>query len=97
MVNGERIKFSIQEGEGESSQGSAPSKAGHEVRSDLPGKILQIHVQEGASVSAGDLLLTMEALKMEIEVTAAVGGVVGHLAVSPQAQVNSGDLLLSIG
>ena len=97
VVNGERIKFSIQAGEGESNPGSAPGKAGHKVLSDLPGKILQIHVQEGATVSAGDLLLTMEALKMEIEVTAAVGGVVHHLAVSPQAQVNSGDLLLSIG
>ena len=41
-------------------------------------------------------LLMMEALKMEIEVTSPIAGVVGQVAVQPNQQVTAGDLLLAI-
>ena len=97
IVNGERIAFDVSEGDAaDKSTEASSSGGGTEILSDLPGKILSIKVQKGAAVKKGDILLMMEALKMEIEVTAPKDGVVSAIAVQPQQQVANGDLLMAL-
>ena len=50
----------------------------------------------GAAVNAGDLLLVLEALKMEIEVRAPVSGVIQDLPVAVGGQVAVGDTIAAI-
>ena len=97
IINGERISFSVGAAEASATTpASGGSGAKVEVRSDLPGKILSIQVKQGAQVKAGDVLLMMEALKMEIEVKAPQDGAVANIAVQPQQQVANGDLLVAL-
>ncbi len=67
------------------------------VSAPMPGKILRVLVKEGDSVSKGDLLLVLEAMKMENEIFAPVSGVVRKVAVSGGDSVNTGDTLVVIG
>ena len=60
----------------------------------LPGNILSINVHVGSSVKAGDILLLIEAMKMENEVVAAADGVVKQILVSKGQVVATGDTLL---
>lgn len=97
IVNGERITFDLSENDTSTDTGSTQS-GGHavEVRSDLPGKVLSIRVGRGDTVNKGEVLLIMEALKMEIEVTAPEAGTVSEIAVQAQQQVANGDLLIAL-
>jgi len=54
-------------------------------------------VAEGDSVSAGDTVATIEAMKMEAAITAPVAGTVERLAISGTQQVDGGDLILVVG
>jgi biotin carboxyl carrier protein len=60
----------------------------------LPGKISRVAVQPGATVSAGDTLLVIEAMKMENEFKAAAAGTVAEVRVMPGQAVNAGDVLI---
>jgi propionyl-CoA carboxylase alpha chain len=60
----------------------------------MPGKVVDVLVVPGATVQAGDLLLLLEAMKMEHRITAPVGGVVTEVRVSPGEQVANGALLV---
>ena len=64
-----------------------------EIRSPLQAQIVQWHVQSGASVRAGDLLLVVEAMKMEHELRAEHDGVLGELFYEDGAVVAEGDVL----
>ncbi len=66
------------------------------VTSPLPGKIVNIKVSTGQAVKEGDLLLTIEAMKMENEIVAPVSGTVTAISVAPEATVQIGDTLVSI-
>jgi glutaconyl-CoA decarboxylase len=63
----------------------------------MPGKILRVAVQTGATVEEGDLLLVLEAMKMENEINAPVGGTVQEIKARDGDSVNSGDVLAVIG
>ncbi|EME16106.1 pyruvate carboxylase [Rhodococcus triatomae] len=58
--------------------------------------VVTLVVAEGQKVSAGDTVATIEAMKMEAAITAARGGTVSRLAISPVQQVEGGDLLTVI-
>jgi len=62
----------------------------------LPGTVLAVHVAPGDTVSAGQLLMTVEAMKMEHRITAPRDGVVGEVRARPGDQVSGGDLLAVI-
>jgi len=66
------------------------------ITSPLPGKILAVKVTTGQKVKEGDLLLTIEAMKMENEIVAPIDGTVSEIAVKPQATVQIGDNLITI-
>ena len=63
----------------------------------MPGTILDIKVSEGDTVASGDVLLILEAMKMENEIMAPVGGKVVSVNTSKGASVNPGDVLIVIG
>ena len=60
----------------------------------MPGTILSIAVKAGDSVKAGQVLLILEAMKMENEIVAPRDGTVSRVAVNKGASVNTGDLLV---
>ncbi|HBR29965.1 MAG TPA: acetyl-CoA carboxylase biotin carboxyl carrier protein subunit [Firmicutes bacterium] len=66
------------------------------VPAPLGGTIMQINVKTGDRVSKGQVLLTLEALKMENEIVAPHDGTVGQIFVKPKDAVNTGDALLSL-
>lgn len=70
--------------------------AGLEITAPMPGSILEIKVEEGAQVNAGDTLLILEAMKMENEITTPESGVVKSINITVGASVNTGDLMLVI-
>ncbi|WUS95563.1 pyruvate carboxylase [Streptomyces sp. NBC_00708] len=71
------------------------SDAGH-VAAPFAG-VVTLQVEEGASVSAGQTVATIEAMKMEASITAQSAGVVRRLAIGRVQQVEAGDLLIEIG
>lgn len=72
---------------------SVPS-GGTPVKAPLTGNILSVRVKEGDKVTKGDILLTLEALKMENEIVAPVDGKVVAVNARIGSTVNSGDVLI---
>ena len=70
--------------------------AGTSVEAPLPGNIFAIKVKEGDAVKAGDVLIIIEAMKMENEVCAPSDGVVKQIAVAKGQLVATGDTLVVI-
>lgn len=66
------------------------------INSPMPGTVLDIKVKEGDTVSKNQLVIVLEAMKMENEIVTPYAGKVASINVSKGAAVNSGDLLLSI-
>ena len=64
------------------------------VKSPLPGSIMKVLVAVGDSVKRGDVLLTMESMKMENNILAEKDGVVKSIAVAAGQSVMQDDLLL---
>ena len=73
--------------------GSATDAAHGEVVTPVPGNVARVLVSEGASVSAGDVLVVVEAMKMEHRVVAPAGGVVASVAVTQGDAVEAHQLL----
>lgn len=67
-----------------------------EIRSPMPGLVLEVEVEEGAEVIAGQGVLIIEAMKMENEVTAPIAGVIADLAVEAGQAVEQGALLCRV-
>lgn len=67
------------------------------LKAPLPGVILELRVKEGASVKEGDILLIMEAMKMENEIKADRNGTISSIKVNVNDNVLEGDVLLEIG
>jgi biotin carboxyl carrier protein len=67
-----------------------------EVRSPMPGKILQVLIKEGEQVEAGQTLVLLEAMKMENSLTAEGAAQVKKIHVSPGDLVELGQLVLEL-
>jgi biotin carboxyl carrier protein len=61
----------------------------------MPGVVIKILVKEGQQVAAGDVLLVLEAMKMENEIRSDRSGAIGSIDVTPGQQVQTGDPLVS--
>lgn len=75
---------------------AAPTGNSETVPAPLAGNIFKVNVQSGAQVAEGDVLLILEAMKMETEIRAARGGIVQDLHVKEGDSVTVGAPLLSL-
>ena len=77
---------------------AAPVPAGAAtVKCPMPGKILSVAVSAGAAVKKGDLLLVLEAMKMQNEIYAPQDGTVSEVRVAANQTVATGDVLVVLG
>lgn len=65
-----------------------------QVGAPMPGKIVTVNVSAGQKIARGDVLVTLEAMKMEAAVRADVDAAIGEVVVKPGAQVDAKDLLV---
>ena len=68
----------------------------HEVESEVQGSVWKVEAQVGAAVAAGDVLLILESMKMEIPVEAPVSGTLVALPVGPEDAVQEDQVLAVI-
>jgi acetyl-CoA carboxylase biotin carboxyl carrier protein len=69
---------------------------GSEVRAEMVANVLKVMVGEGDSIAAGDTVVILESMKMEIPVVAEGGGTVARVAVAEGDVVQDGDLIALI-
>ena len=70
--------------------------AGEVVKSPMPGNILKVNVSQGQAVKAGDVLVVLEAMKMENEIMATKSGTVAQIVTAKGAVVETGAPLVVI-
>ena len=70
--------------------------AGEVVKSPMPGNILKINVSQGQKVNEGDVLIVLEAMKMENEIVATKSGTVAQIVMAKGAVVETGAPLVVI-
>ena len=74
----------------------AVSAQGTNIVAPMPGSIVNINVSVGQTVKAGDVLIILEAMKMENDITAPCDGVVKQVVTTKGSTVNTDDVLLVI-
>lgn len=67
--------------------------SGTQITSPMPGTILKLNVAEGQAVKAGDVVLILEAMKMENEIVAPCDGTIKQLLVSKGSTVDTDQIL----
>lgn len=99
----EHIVEAAQTRDGEKLPGKGPGEAlrsepgeGTQVRAPLTGTILSVEVEVGGSVRKGDVLISLEALKMENEIQSPVDGTVSYVGVAEGQDVQAGAVLMVI-
>ena len=75
---------------------AAPAGAGEPVKAPMPGNILDVRVSAGQTVRAGDILLILEAMKMENEIVAPKDGTLTSVCVSRGQVVETGAVLCTL-
>ncbi|KJS87310.1 MAG: hypothetical protein JM58_04490 [Peptococcaceae bacterium BICA1-8] len=75
----------------------APVTSGDSVTAPMPGKVFKVLKGEGSVVKSGDVVMILEAMKMENEITASVDGTVKQITAKEGVSVNPGDVLFVIG
>ncbi len=95
-VNGTPYTFTVAEDEARPAASSAAPGGGASITAPMPGSVLRIPTTAGKSVRAGDVVVVLEAMKMEVEVKAAVSGVIEEIAVAVGSQVKAGQTLARI-
>ena len=78
-------------------QPAAPAGAGSPIKAPLPGTITEIKVQQGQQVNVGDVVLVLEAMKMQNNIEAEYAGTVTSITVKAGDTVMEGAVLLTIG
>ncbi len=69
---------------------AASLAAGEPVKAPMPGVVLKVQVQQGQAVKAGQVLVILEAMKMENEIVAPQDGTVAQIVAAKGASVESG-------
>ena len=98
-VNGVAYNVTVEENTNGAAPAAAPAAAAGSVpvNAPMPGTILDIKVKAGAAVKAGDVVMILEAMKMENEISAPQDGTIASIDVRKGDTVNSGDVLYTMG
>ena len=93
-VNGTAYEVCVEEA-GAVAAAPAPVAAGATtVSAPMPGKVLSVNVKVGDAVKAGDVLMILEAMKMQNEIMAPADGTVSDVRVSANQTVSTGDVMI---
>jgi methylmalonyl-CoA carboxyltransferase 1.3S subunit len=76
---------------------TAPPSDGEGITAPLAGSVVKVLVKEGQEIAAGDVLVLLEAMKMETEITAPSEGTVNAVLVSVGDAVTGGQVLVQVG
>lgn len=81
-------------------QAATPQTAGNagsvEIKSSVPGKVIAVEVSQGQVVKAGDTVVILESMKMEIPVVAPQDGTIASIVVSQGNEVENGAVLATM-
>ena len=94
-VDGQVFSVGLQESTGAPT--AASGGQGQPVKAEMPGKVIRILMGQGSSVTEGETLLVLEAMKMEMQIASPVTGTVRSVDVSEGEQIAAGATLLTIG
>ncbi len=99
-VNGKTYEFEVTAGTSKDGPDTAVAKSSGvntQVQAGMPGSVVRIERKVGDIVSKGDVLLVLEAMKMEVDVKALEGGKVEAVHVEQGQRVTAGQLLMDLG
>ncbi len=77
-------------------RGGAGKRADGRVKPPMPGKIVEVRVKDGDTVEEGDILVVLEAMKMQNDIKSPVSGVVGRVHVREGANVEASTVLVEV-
>ena len=94
-VNGTAYEVELEEMTGSAAPAAAPAD-GRKITAPMSGTILAVNVAEGDPVKSGQVLMTLEAMKMENEIMAPCDGTIASVNTAKGTAVESGALLCVI-
>jgi len=96
-INGRSYDVAVNEGDaGAMPSSTASAVSGEPVLAPLAGNIFKVHVKPGDQITEGQVILILEAMKMETEVRATKAGIVGQIMIKEGDAVQVGDTLLTL-
>ncbi len=75
----------------------APAMGAGVIKAPIPGLVLDVKVKVGDAVQAGQVVATMDAMKMENKLTSDIAGIVKEIFVQKGTEVSTGDKIMTIG
>ena len=96
VVNGKTFQVELNSISNSSSPSAETSDQSVAITAEMPGKVIRLLVDVGTTISEGDSLLVLEAMKMEMPISATTSGTLTKIYVSPGDQVAAGDTLALI-
>ena len=95
-LNGERLPFRLVDVKTGAAGGEGAGSRGARVKPPMPGKIVTVAIHEGDEVQAGQVLVILEAMKMQNEIVAPAAGTVKKVHVKPGQNVEGKDVLVEL-
>lgn len=96
VVNGKTFQVELNSVSNSSSPSAETSDQSVAITAEMPGKVIRLLVDVGTTISEGDSILVLEAMKMEMPISATTSGTLTKIYVSPGDQVAAGDTLALI-
>ena len=96
VLDGRHVSYRILDLHAGGGPGEGKGGRGARVKPPMPGKIVSVAVNEGEEVKAGQVLLILEAMKMQNEIASPASGVVKKIHVKPGQNVEGKDVLVEL-